>query len=158
VPVRIAERLHRRVLGRRKSRPLELVAIALEMAMTGLMTTLLIIMMLVTGTRGHSNLPADMAKTSHAVSMPRAKREDAIQIMVTRDGAIYFDHTEVHAADIADDVRQKVQDGSERRAYLLVDQRTKYVDVEPVIDAIRSGGIWNVSLMVELDQRTSMRR
>jgi biopolymer transport protein ExbD len=154
--MRSAEQLHRRVLGRRECRPLEIVAIALEMAMTALMTTLLIIMMLVVGAPHHSNLPADLARAKHAVSMPGAKREDAIRIIVTRDGAIYFGHTETRVADVADRVRQRVQDGSERRAYLMVDQRTKYVDVEPVIDAIRGGGVWNVGLIVELDQRDGL--
>ena len=150
--------LRRRVQGRRKCRPLEIIAVALEMAMTGFMLTMLIIIMLVEGTTiHHSNMPADKAKARHAVSMPDAKREDAIRIMVTRDGATYFGHTEIRVEDLPEKVRQKVREGSERRAYLTVDQRAKYVDVEPVIDAIRGSGIWNVSMMVELDQRAVAR-
>jgi biopolymer transport protein ExbD len=149
--------LQRRVLARKRCKPLQAVAVALEMAMTEVMLTLLIIMMLIDGTTPHqSNSPANPAKAKHAISMPGAKREDAIKILLTRDGAVYFGHTATQVADLADQIRQKVRDGSKRRAYLLVDARTKYWDVESVVDAIRGGGIWNVGLLVEQDQRASM--
>lgn len=145
--------LRRRVLARRKCKPLQAVTVALEMAMTVSMVTLLTIMMLVEGvTPHHSGMPADMAKVQHAVPMPNAKREDAIRIVVTRDGAIYLGHTETRAADLPDQIRQKVREGSERRAYVMVDQRAKNFDVENVVDAIRASGIWNVGLLVEQNQ------
>jgi len=134
-----------------------LITVTLEMAMTGFMLTLLIVMMLVEGsTPHHSNSPADMAKARHVVSMPGAKREDAIRIIVSRDGAIYFGHTAIRVGDIADQVRERVRNGSEHRAYLKVDQRTKYGDVTAVVDAIRDGGIWHIGLLVEQDQRATV--
>jgi biopolymer transport protein ExbD len=148
--------LQRRVLARKKCKPLQMVAVSLEMAMTEVMVTLLVIMMLIEGvTPHHSTSPADPAKVKHAISMPGAKREDAINILISRDGAIYFDHMATHVEDIAEHIRQKVRAGSERRAYLKVDQRAKYGDVGTVIDAIRGGGLWNIGLLVEQDQRAS---
>ncbi|HEX3119467.1 MAG TPA: biopolymer transporter ExbD [Candidatus Acidoferrum sp.] len=151
-----AEPLQRRVLARKKGTTLQMVAVSLEMAMTQVMVTLLIIMMLIEGvTPHHSNSPADMAKVNHAASMPGARREDAINLIISRDGAIYFGHTATRVDDIAEQIRQKVRGGSERRAYLKVDQRAKYGDVESVVDAIRGGGIWNVALLVEQNQRAT---
>jgi biopolymer transport protein ExbD len=144
-----AERLRRRVLGRRESRPLMVVGVALEMAMEGAMMTLLIVMMLIVGTQLHGGFPVDVTASAHAVSLPGATREDAMRILVTRDGAIYFGHQESRAVDIAGQVREKMRGGSERRAYLFVDQRTRYGDVEPVIDAIRAGGVRNLSFVVQ---------
>ncbi|HEY2819638.1 MAG TPA: biopolymer transporter ExbD [Candidatus Acidoferrum sp.] len=150
--------LRRRVLARRKSKPLQAVAVTLEMAMTGVMLTLLIIVMLVEGvTPHHSTMPADMAKVQHAVPMLNAKREDAIRIILTRDGAVYFGHTETRVGDLAEQIRQKVREGSERREYLMVDQRAKNRDVENVVDAIRASGIWNVGLLVEQDRSVAAR-
>jgi biopolymer transport protein ExbD len=123
------------------------------MAMTGFMFTMLIIMMLVEGATPHSHFPADMAKARHVVAMPGANREDAIRIILTRDGAVYFGHTEIRVADIADQIREKVRSGSERRVYLMVDRRTKNWDVENVVDAIRGSGVWNVCLLVDQDSR-----
>ena len=146
------EPLQQRVLARKNCKPLQVVAVTLEVAMTFVMATLLIVMMLVEGTTPHHfNFPLDIAKARHVVPMPNAKREDAIRIFVTRDGAIYFGHTEVRVEEVADEVRQKVRDGSERRAYLRVDARTQYGDVQTVLDAI-GGGIWNVGMIVEQDQ------
>jgi biopolymer transport protein ExbD len=145
--------LERRVLARRKSRVL---VGAQDIAMDGVAVMLLIVMVLVEGvTPHHSTSPADMAKAKQAVPMPGAKREDAINILISRDGAIYFGHAYTRVDDLAEQIRQKVRGGSERRAYLKVDQRAKYWDVENVVDAIRGGGIWNVALLVEQDQRAA---
>jgi biopolymer transport protein ExbD len=124
-----------------------MVGVAFELAMTEFVLTLLIVVMVVVGTQPHGGFPLDRAAIKHPISLPSANREDAIRILVTRDGAIYFDHTEIHLDDIADQIRHKVQGGSEKRAYLMVDQRAHYGDVKPVYDAIRDGGVWNVSLI-----------
>ncbi len=155
--MRSAERLQRRVLGRRKCRTLETVDVAPEMAMTGFMLTLLIVVMVAVGTQPHGGFPLDRAATKHPVPMPGARREDAIRILVTRDGAIYFGHTEIRIGDIGERIQEKVRSGSERRAYLMVDRGTKYGDVEAVVDAIRGSGIWNVGLLVDQDQRVTTR-
>jgi biopolymer transport protein ExbD len=153
--MKTTEPLQRPVLARKKCRPLELVALALQMAMAGLMLTLLIVMMLIEGTTPIHGFPLDRAATKHPTPMPGAKREDAIKILLTRDGAIYFGHRATQVEDLADQIRQKVRDGSERRVYLMVDARTKYWDVENAVDAIRGSGIWNVALLVEQDQRAT---
>ena len=155
--MKITGPLQRRVLARRKCRPLEAAAVSLEMAMTFAMVILLIIVMTVEGiTPHHFSFPADLAKAKHVVAMPDARREDAIRIAVTRDGAIYFGHSEVRVTDLADKIRERVRGGSERRAYLTVDQRAKYWDVENVLDGIRGSGVWRIGLLVEQDRREAI--
>jgi biopolymer transport protein ExbD len=145
--------LERRVLARRKCR---LLAGAQDIAMAGVAVILLIVIMVVEGaTPHHSNSPADMAKVNHAASVPGARREDAINLIISRDGAIYFGHMATRVDDITEQIRQKVRGGSERRVYLKIDQRAKYGDVESVVDAIRGAGIWNVALLVEQNRRAS---
>jgi biopolymer transport protein ExbD len=155
----ISEPLRRRVLVRRKCRPSEAIGVTLEMAMAGFVLTMLITVMVIDGTEPHhSGFPADMAKAKHVDSMPSAKREDAIRVVVTRDGAVYLGHTEIRVGELAEQIHQKLRSGSERRAYLMVDQRTKYWDVEPVVDAIRGTGIWNIGLLVEQDYQVGVQR
>ena len=150
-----AEPLQRRILARKKVKPVQMFSVSLEIAMTQVMVTLLIIMMLIEGTTLHQGLTLERAATKHAAAMPGANREDAIRILLTRDGAVYFGHTATQVGDLPNQIRQKVRDGSERRAYLMIDARTKYWDVENVVDAIRGSGIWNVALLVERDQRAT---
>jgi biopolymer transport protein ExbD len=146
--------LQRRVLSRRKCQSLEATDGTVRVATTATVALLFIIVMNVEGvTPHHSNMPMDMAKAKHAVSMPDAKRNDAIRILVTRDGAVYFGHTAVDVREITDRVRESLLGGSERRADLMVDGRAKYGDVEAVVDAIRGGGLWRIGLMVEQDRR-----
>lgn len=150
--MRSTERLQRRVLGRRKCQTLVVVNVALEMAMAGLMMTLLIILMVVAGFRpDRFSLPMELTPTNHAAPLPAATREDAIRILITRDGAFYFyireGYEEIRIADISNQIREKLRAGSERRAYLMVDQRANYGDVKPVIDAIQIAGVWNISLI-----------
>ena len=146
------EPLQRRILARRNSQSLVLTGVALEMAMSGLMVTLLIVVMLAVGSQPHhSSFPLDFTPTAHAVPLPGATREDAIRVLLTRGGAIYVSngggYLATQLADLADGVREKLRAGAERRAYLAVDQRTHYGDVKTVVDAIRDGGVWNVSLV-----------
>ena len=146
--------LQRRVLARRKYRPLKTTDFTVGVVMAATVALLFIIVMTVEGvTPHHSNMPLDMAKAKHVASMPDAKRNDAIRILVTRDGAVYFGHTEIGVKEITDRVRESLRGGSERRAYLMVDGRAKYGDIESVVDAIRGSGLWRIGLVVEQDRQ-----
>ena len=89
----------------------------------------------------------DLATSSQAAPLPGALREDAMLVSVTRDGAIYFRQREVRVADIADEIRSAVKQGSEKRVYLSADAHAKNQDVRAVIDEIRKAGVENVSVI-----------
>jgi biopolymer transport protein TolR len=98
---------------------------------------------------GHWGLSVDLAVTRHATPEPDALKEDALEVILTRNGTIYFGHTRVTFADLPAQIRLWVQKGSERKVYLRADARAKYGDVKAVVDDIRSAGIQNVALIVE---------
>jgi biopolymer transport protein ExbD/biopolymer transport protein TolR len=95
----------------------------------------------------HSNV--DFAVASHAKPLPKALREDAIIVTVTRDGGVYFVNTRVVPAELPDLIRKAYANGSERKVYFKADARVKYADVKAVLDQIRAAGIQDVAFLVE---------
>jgi biopolymer transport protein ExbD len=88
----------------------------------------------------------DLALTDHPKAMPGALKEDALQVMVTRDGSVYLNDSRVKKGDLASLLQQGVKEGSEKRVYVRADARAKYGEVKAVLDQIRLAGIENVSL------------
>ncbi len=68
-------------------------------------------------------------------------------VWVSRDGAIHFRAREVRLAGLADEIRNAVKEGSEKRVYLEADARARYLDVDRVLGEIRKAGIENVSII-----------
>ena len=75
-----------------------------------------------------------------------ANRADAIIVAVTRDGRVYFRADEISSAQLSGKIRECLSSGSERRVYLRVDARVRYDFVKPVLDAVRSAGVTDVSI------------
>jgi len=92
---------------------------------------------------------ADLPLTAYAAPRPKAMREDAIRITVLRDGSIFFRNAKVDPTSLPTAVQQAVKEGAERRVYLTVDARTKYLDAKVVYDAIAAGGVRDICLMAE---------
>jgi biopolymer transport protein TolR len=103
---------------------------------------------------GHGSLPIDLAVTTHATPERGALKEDALEIILTRSGQIYFGHTSVKFADLPTQIKLwVVQRGSDRKVYLRVDARAKYGDVKAVLDQVRAAGIQRVAFIVETARR-----
>lgn len=65
-------------------------------ALLAVMVVLLFILMFADlGPHGSRQIPVDLAMTEHAVPEPGARREDAIQVGVTKDGSVYLNGTRV---------------------------------------------------------------
>jgi len=97
----------------------------------------------------HPMAIADLPFTGHAAPQPKAMREDAVKITLSRDGAVYFRNTKVLPKDLPDLIRKTVQEGAERRAYLAADARAKYGDVKAVVDLIGQAGIRDITILAE---------
>lgn len=100
----------------------------------GVLVVLLVIMMLVLGlsyvtTRGA--WPA-LPVTRSVVLLPYAVRDDAIHIYILRDETLYFGNMRIESADVAGQVRDRVNRGSEKRVYMHVDGRVRYSKVNRV--------------------------
>ena len=97
----------------------------------------------------HHGRTVDLPTVHSAISTPNALRPDAIQVAVWRNGDIFVGGAKEAAADVPDRLRELSEPGVERRVYLRVDMRAKYVDVAVVIDCIRAAGISNVTFLTE---------
>ena len=64
---------------------------------------------------GYTRGAADLPKSQTAVRQPGAGREDAIRILVTRDGAIYFNNAPTPLGDLAPAVQKAVREGAENK-------------------------------------------
>lgn len=97
----------------------------------------------------------DRPRVHHATSMPRALREDAMQVSVTRDGKVYFGSDLIISMnDLSEKIQNHLRDHSvERKVYINADMRARWGGVKQVLDAIRSAGILRVAFLV--NQRTS---
>ena len=63
----------------------------------------------------------DLPSGLFATAQPKALREDAMKILLTRDGRLYFRSTRVAAKSLPILIRGAVQEGAERKVYLAVD-------------------------------------
>jgi biopolymer transport protein ExbD len=98
----------------------------------------------------------DLAKAENAVPMPDAGQDDAIVIAVTRDGAVFLGQNKVDPAQLGVSIRDKLASKTDKTIYLRAGARTKYRDVEDVIDAIRSAGAEEVGLLTQRKEGTQL--
>jgi biopolymer transport protein ExbD/biopolymer transport protein TolR len=96
---------------------------------------------------------ADPPKVRHPISVPCARREDAILIAVMRNGDIFFVNEQVSPYSLSHRIRGMVKSGSEPVVYVRADARSKWSRVEDVLDEIHSSGLDHVVFLV--DQRKS---
>lgn len=89
----------------------------------------------------------DLPVVRNPAALPWANREDAMSLVVTRDGTLYLGNTKCRVEDLPREIATRVASGSERRVYLMVDARTRYGDVKRVLDCVRDARIENVSFL-----------
>ncbi len=109
----------------------------------------LLFMFLPATTDNHRSVPVDRPHAYHSASMPGALKEDALRVMVTRDGKIYFREHRIALEDLPNEIREGLQSGAERKVYIAVDARAKYGDVPAVLDKIRLAGVEKVAFLTE---------
>ena len=86
------------------------------------------------------SLAADLPITVHAALKPAALREDAMTLIITRDGMLYFRNIKIPLKDLPDGIRVALRNGSEKDLYINADARAKYADIKAVLDRIRASG------------------
>ena len=69
--------------------------------------------------------------------MPNALREDALPVTVKRHGEFFLGNLEVTPDDLASLIKTRLQEGSQRKVYLRMDQPTRYSDVRIVLQEIK---------------------
>lgn len=111
----------------------------------GVFLALLVFMMCTTPTPAHGGVYLPMAES--ATPQRGALREEAIRITVTRDGRSFFRGREAAPATLPEMIQEAVRERAERRIYLVVDARAKYIDVEVVVDQIQLAGIRDLVIL-----------
>jgi biopolymer transport protein ExbD len=81
--------------------------------------------------------------------MPAALRDDAMRVMLSRDGTMYFGNAKVTSEDLAEQIRQHLESGAQHKVFLIVDQRARFGDLSVVLDKVRQSGISDIALLAE---------
>ena len=145
---RLPLRLRNRRYGSRHNPPYRtLDPVALANSMLGLLLVLLVIAMI--SRQPLYGLAVEEHLLRHVIPMPGALREDAMRVVVTRDGRIYFGNVRVAEEDLPKLIRQRAQNGAEHKVYLVVDPRAPYADLSIVLDGVRRAGMGEIALLAE---------
>lgn len=128
---------------------------SLEISEIGFVSVFLYLLVLVMISAGPMIIPpmggvsVELPQTPHAVKMPGVLREDAIVIAIMRDGTIYCGADKVTSDQVAEWIRYQAQLASERKVYIKADLRTKYGNVNEILDAIRGSGIEHIAFITK---------
>jgi len=98
----------------------------------------------------HSGVSVDLTKSQHSRRLPGALREDALRVVVTRDGRFYLGNQGAAPEAPPGHIRVGIGGGGEARVYILADARVKYGDVKMILHQIRLAGVENVSFLTEI--------
>jgi biopolymer transport protein ExbD len=109
----------------------------------------LLFMLLPITTETHSSVPLDRVAGAHSSPQPDARKEDAMLISITRDGNVFFRDHRVLGSELANEIREGVRNGAEKKVYVVLDARAKYGAAIPVLDQIRLAGIEKFSFLTE---------
>jgi biopolymer transport protein TolR len=121
--------------------------------MVDVMLVLLIIFMVITPMlqKGQS---VDMAKVNNPTPMPDADKDDALLVVVMRDGRIYFGTDRVSLDELTNKVKDRLANKAEKQVFIRADMRAKYGSVVDVVDNVRSAGVDDVGLLTEQSHAT----
>ena len=121
--------------------------------MVDVMLVLLIIFMVITPML-QKGVSVDMAKVNNPVPMPDADKEDALLVVVMRDGQIYFGTDRVSLDELANKVKDRLANKVDKQVFIRADMRAKYGSVVDVVDNVRSAGVDDVGLLTEQAKTT----
>jgi biopolymer transport protein ExbD/biopolymer transport protein TolR len=116
--------------------------------MVDVMLVLLIIFMVITPMlqKGQS---VNMAQVNNPTAMPDADKEDALLVVVMRDGQIFFGTDRIRIEDLTNKVKDRLANKVDKRIFIRADMRAKYGAVVDVVDNVRSAGVDDVGLLTE---------
>jgi biopolymer transport protein ExbD len=119
--------------------------------MVDVMLVMLIIFMVITPMlqKGQS---VDMAKVNNPVPMPDADKEDAVLVVIMRDGQIFFGTDRVNADELTNKVKDRLANKVDKQVFIRADLRAKYGSVVDVVDNVRAAGVDDVGLLTEQRQ------
>jgi biopolymer transport protein TolR len=99
-------------------------------------------------------LTAPILQSGIEVSVPKTKSvneitEERIVISITRAQRVFLGNDPVNINEIGNILRQKVRDPEHQSIYLRADENVPFGAFATVMDAVKSSGITNVSIVTE---------
>lgn len=99
-------------------------------------------------------LTAPILQSGIEVSVPKTKSvneitEERIVISITRAQRVFLGNDPVNINEIGNVLRQKVRDPEHQSIYLRADENVPFGAFATVMDAVKSSGISNVSIVTE---------
>jgi biopolymer transport protein TolR len=110
--------------------------------------TLLTIFMIDSQPSVHGFRP-DIPKAYSGSPMRGALREDAISVVLFRDGTIFVGRDKVQLKSLPETIWQQSKQARDKEVYIRADARARSGAVADVIDALREAGVRNIAFMVE---------
>ncbi len=113
------------------------------------MVVFVMLLVFMTIPTGHHGVSADLPKVSHPISLPGARREDAMVVTITRDGKVYFGNEQMYFGSLPVKIQERLKDREvERKVYIVADMRARWGTVKATLDGVRSTGIIRVAFLV----------
>ena len=99
-------------------------------------------------------ITAPVLQSGIEVAVPKTKTvkeitEERIVISIDKQQRVYLGNETVNINEIADKLRQKVRDPEHQSIYLRADENVPFGAFATVMDAVKSSGITNVSIVTE---------
>ncbi len=118
------------------------------MAMLLVIIVLLFIEMICSGPH-HYGSSVDLPKAYHAAAQPRASREEAMVVAITRDSKVYLESDRVEPGRLPQLIRERLNVGTENKVYLKVDRRAKQAVVDRILAEVSAANIYKIAFLVE---------
>ena len=114
--------------------------------MVDVMLVLLIIFMVITPML-HKGQSVDMAKVNNPTPMPDADKEDALLVVVMRDGQIYFGTDRIRIEELTNKVKDRLANKVDKRIFIRADEKTRYGAFMEVMNTLQDNGFYSVALI-----------
>jgi biopolymer transport protein ExbD len=98
----------------------------------------------------------DMPKVVHSVSLPVAGRDDAIVIVVQRDGGVFLGEQQLSKDELTRKISERIHQGAPARVFIQADARCKYLAVKGVLESVRAAGIEKVAFLTSPRGRSGL--
>jgi biopolymer transport protein ExbD len=95
--------------------------------------------------------PSDLPKVDNPIMAPDADRDDAIVIVVTYNGTVFWRKDPISIDVLRQELRHRLERNPQAQIFLAVDAHAGYGNVATVLAALRSVGVEKVVFLV--DQR-----
>lgn len=112
-----------------------------------LLTLLIIEMVAFPLAWGHRGVGIDLPRVNRPVTMRAANREDALIIVIMRDGKVFFGNERATAEELPAKIEERLSHGAERKVYIKADARARYGAVRIVLGAVRSAGVEKIAII-----------